>query len=1232
MAEANAFLNYLNTLNTGSNDFNILLDLESKNKQFNDQGEPLTSSAGAIGVAQVMPKTAPEAADLAGLEFDDYKYKNDLTYNKQLGKAYFTKQLETFADASKAAAAYNAGPTAVNKAIKNYGDRWLDHLPQETQNYVKSFSQRKLDKFSTKEEVPIGDPYLAKTSPSDSYLQVSDRLSDTDNSFLSYLNQNKQETVKTSDTEDPNTNFLNYLNSQNTISPTKSFVKGFLGSASTAAAASPAMSLGAESLFALGTALGGPAAPITGPVGGIVGGVGGYLLGEKAVRSAYDKYMPESLKKFTGYDEATRQAEREANPESSYGGELTGNVVLFRPGSLKPITLPGGKVISPFAQRATLGGVSGGIELGSEALSNEPYNPQRIAEATAFGAVSAKPTQLVTTADKLASNIVNRVRGRPIAEPTPGTETPAGTRDTATQSDTTIPPVEEVIRTGAERKLNERDAKLFKEDLDKQFQKMADDEAHNQMDNPEWNKEDYIAKMKRRVTMGLEPELEHDILLNDKDRLRKLGQIRPFAQFYNKAFRVLTQGAMDEEEARIVQSFWEGNPNKGTIGYKAREAPKGFPTNGSFEEQIAYFKKHVEGLNYAVKELEMSNRRLFPILRKVKNEYRSMGRQAVREGVLDSLRRDYVTHFLNFSDSALNKQQQKDISDYIKLNHTEPRFNRDYTRARVFRTIRDLERAIGQAGEHLGIDVRGIKVEKDIGKIMESYKKTMGKAIIEKTLVNKLKTIKLDGNAYQGRQGELPLATDNYEFGFRNNYVKFTGTGSEVLKDVMVHPDFKDVLGFAFLQEDPGEITKALKAISMLAKTVNTVASLFHAQSLFVATSTAAPGKALKEIFTLGEGRRAALRELEHNGANEKIKLFARNGLEFMTEDIKQSIIGDIAGTADKKITDLLTGTDKRIVRKLSDPLEKHFLNHINRFTWDYMHSAGKFMLADHWFTTIKAKNPHLSDDAIAKEVSSFVNNTLGGLNWLQVANQVENKFLKGLALKAFKLQGREWAQILLFAPDWTVSTLRSFTRALPKELMKPQNWKLREGIKGVMNPATERDLARRYVLTTGLLWATILNGFNMAFSGHPMWENKDPTRVDLGDGTSMQPAKHSMEFPEAVMDPEKFAGNKLGFIPKAVVTMTTGKQYPSPNAPMVKDNTAFGRALHSVKAGLPFQYSAAAAAPPGEKAKRAISSFLGFPIYGQTDKAHSSAEVRMERKMNRNETARENKIKKQKQ
>jgi soluble lytic murein transglycosylase-like protein len=89
-----------------------------------------------------MPGTAPEAADLAGLPWDEHRYRTDADSNIMLGRAYFREQLRVFGDPATAAAAYNAGPGAMRRALRMACDRggpWDHYLPAETQKYLKDF-------------------------------------------------------------------------------------------------------------------------------------------------------------------------------------------------------------------------------------------------------------------------------------------------------------------------------------------------------------------------------------------------------------------------------------------------------------------------------------------------------------------------------------------------------------------------------------------------------------------------------------------------------------------------------------------------------------------------------------------------------------------------------------------------------------------------------------------------------------------------------------------------------------------------------------------------------------------------------------------------------------------------------------------------------------------------------------------------------------------------------------
>ncbi len=116
-----------------------ILGAESGHRQFDEEGRTLRSPKGAAGIAQVMPGTAPEAARLAGLPFDEQRYLTDADYNEALGRAYYNKQLETFGSKDKAAAAYNAGPGALRNALRRAereGGDYLSYLPAETRAFV----------------------------------------------------------------------------------------------------------------------------------------------------------------------------------------------------------------------------------------------------------------------------------------------------------------------------------------------------------------------------------------------------------------------------------------------------------------------------------------------------------------------------------------------------------------------------------------------------------------------------------------------------------------------------------------------------------------------------------------------------------------------------------------------------------------------------------------------------------------------------------------------------------------------------------------------------------------------------------------------------------------------------------------------------------------------------------------------------------------------------------------
>ncbi|QDB98932.1 lytic transglycosylase domain-containing protein [Mesorhizobium sp. 8] len=106
------------------------------------------SAAGARGLLQLMPATAEQLADKAGLPFSQTRLTSDAGYNATLGAAFLGEQLARFGGSYVLTfAGYNAGPRRAREWIAKYGDPrgmdldavvdWIERIPYtETRSYV----------------------------------------------------------------------------------------------------------------------------------------------------------------------------------------------------------------------------------------------------------------------------------------------------------------------------------------------------------------------------------------------------------------------------------------------------------------------------------------------------------------------------------------------------------------------------------------------------------------------------------------------------------------------------------------------------------------------------------------------------------------------------------------------------------------------------------------------------------------------------------------------------------------------------------------------------------------------------------------------------------------------------------------------------------------------------------------------------------------------------------------
>lgn len=120
---------------------NLIIQAESS-------GDPTAvSPKGAKGLMQLMPETAKEMAAELNIPYSEERLTADPQYNMALGTQYLNKMLGRYGgNETLAVAAYNAGPGAVDKWVKEYGDPrtgeisnqdFIDKIPyQETRDYT----------------------------------------------------------------------------------------------------------------------------------------------------------------------------------------------------------------------------------------------------------------------------------------------------------------------------------------------------------------------------------------------------------------------------------------------------------------------------------------------------------------------------------------------------------------------------------------------------------------------------------------------------------------------------------------------------------------------------------------------------------------------------------------------------------------------------------------------------------------------------------------------------------------------------------------------------------------------------------------------------------------------------------------------------------------------------------------------------------------------------------------
>jgi hypothetical protein len=154
-------------------------------------------------------------------------------------------------------------------------------------------------------------------------------------------------------------------------------------------------------------------------------------------------------------------------------------------------------------------------------------------------------------------------------------------------------------------------------------------------------------------------------------------------------------------------------------------------------------------------------------------------------------------------------------------------------------------------------------------------------------------------------------------------------------------------------------------------------------------------------------------------------------------------------------------------------------------------------------------------------------------------------------------------------------------------------------GLKGFVRPKTSTDFHRLYQVRNAVYFMLIASALNYHFSGHGLLDNKNPLRVDMGNGEYMEYNKHGTEAFNALENPRQFFLNKLGFIPREAAEWALNKDYltVSGHAP---DYSGIGN--HMLNTYTPFTVNNMVGKSPRDIAL----NIAGMPVYGVSDDARA--------------------------
>ena len=462
----------------------------------------------------------------------------------------------------------------------------------------------------------------------------------------------------------------------------------------------------------------------------------------------------------------------------------------------------------------------------------------------------------------------------------------------------------------------------------------------------------------------------------------------------------------------------------------------------------------------------------------------------------------------------------------------------------------------------------------DPAELLRIYTTALNRALVTRQMIKYLTKAEYSPVVVpvgQGFTAKLPLMINNprqagsYGRFLGSHYTKFDHPFLGKRDQVYIMRGTEKSLRMVFDATTEGELMAGIFTTNLMMKRLAVGFSFFHAGALaesmvFAGVPMKVTGKFIKQAFSR---KTTEIEQLINNPGKYLTEFTHAN------QAIKDAGFNDVVRFAQANRLTISTPEDVGFDRfyaqmRKFDRLLKHqfgikagekvenVFKFFDKITWDRIFTHAKL------YTFLTQLNKTI-DPAVdktqaqiyrkARLAAQFTNDAFGGQDWFALTRRIQTPIFKKLAQTTFQPGSRGYLQLMLFAPDWTISNLRIIGKSLP----------------AFENATDARRMYGYYFARAALIYATLGSVVNYAFSGKSLLENKDPTRIDLGNGDVLTFSKQLMEPFHWITDPQKTGLKKIGSLPRTLTEVMTNKQYLttgwSPSI-TVKDDTAIEKAL----------------------------------------------------------------------